>query len=49
MSPATLVHLAGPISGGPGPGLFLRLIVIGSIVGVLLLVWILAKAHSDNN
>ncbi|MDH6138728.1 MULTISPECIES: hypothetical protein [Kitasatospora] len=48
MSPAALAHLAAPISSGPGPGLFLRLIVIGSIVGVLALVWILARANSNN-
>ncbi|GAA1982063.1 hypothetical protein [Kitasatospora viridis] len=48
MSPATLVSLAAPISGGPGPGLFLRLVVIGSLVGVVLLAWILLRAGRDN-
>ncbi|MFE9423385.1 hypothetical protein ACFYNO_10520 [Kitasatospora sp. NPDC006697] len=48
MSPAALVSLAGPISAGSGPGLFLRLIVVGSILGVLALVWILARANRDN-
>ncbi len=48
MSPATLVSLAGPISSGPGPGLFLRLVVLGSIVGVGLLAWILVRAGRNN-
>ncbi|MEV7175947.1 hypothetical protein [Kitasatospora sp. NPDC093679] len=47
MSPATLAHLAGPISNENGPGLFLRIIVIGSIVGVGLLAWILVRAGRD--
>ncbi|MEV8095529.1 hypothetical protein [Kitasatospora sp. NPDC085879] len=48
MSPATLADLAGPISSENGPGLFLRIIVIGSIVGVGLLAWILVRAGRDN-
>ncbi|MDH6118744.1 hypothetical protein [Kitasatospora sp. GAS204B] len=47
MSPDALVNLAA-ISGGPGPGLFLRLVVLGSIVGVCLLAWILVRAGRDN-
>ncbi|GAB2729673.1 hypothetical protein [Kitasatospora kifunensis] len=47
MSHADLVNLAA-ISGGPGPGLFLRLIVLGSIVGVCLLAWILVRAGRNN-
>ncbi|MEV6211273.1 hypothetical protein [Kitasatospora sp. NPDC051914] len=48
MSPATLAHLAGPISSENGPGLFLRIIVVGSIVGVGLLAWILVRAGRNN-
>ena len=48
MSPTALVNLAGPISNESGPGLFLRLVVLGSIVGVLLLAWILVRAGRDN-
>ncbi|MDH6578708.1 hypothetical protein [Kitasatospora sp. MAP5-34] len=48
MSTHTLVNLAAPISSGPGPGLFLRIIVISSIVGVCLLGWILVRAGRDN-
>ncbi|GJF28498.1 hypothetical protein KNE206_11980 [Kitasatospora sp. NE20-6] len=48
MSPETLVHLAGPISTENGPGLFLRIIVVGSLVGVALLAWILLRAGRDN-
>ncbi|MFJ5232100.1 hypothetical protein ACIQBJ_19645 [Kitasatospora sp. NPDC088391] len=44
MSPADLVLLAGPISTEKGPGLFLRIILIVSFVGVGLLVWALARA-----
>ncbi|MCX4749022.1 hypothetical protein OG455_26520 [Kitasatospora sp. NBC_01287] len=47
MSPDALVNLAA-ISNGPGPGLFLRLIVLGSIIGVCLLAWILVRAGRDN-
>ncbi|RKE19067.1 hypothetical protein [Streptomyces sp. TLI_171] len=47
MSPADLVQLAGPISNENGPGLFLRFILIGSFVGVALLVWALARAGRD--
>lgn len=45
MLPATALNLAEPISSGAGPGLFLRLIMIGSVVGVLLFVWLLARAN----
>lgn len=48
MSPATLVNLAGPISTESGPGLFLRIVVVASIVGVGLLAWILVRAGRDN-
>ncbi|MFE0457694.1 hypothetical protein ACFW1A_00340 [Kitasatospora sp. NPDC058965] len=48
MSHTDLAVLATPISDGPGPGLFLRLVVAGSIIGVLLLVWILARANRSN-
>lgn len=48
MSPATLVSLAGPISSGSGPGLFLRLIVLGSLIGVGLIAWILVRAGRNN-
>lgn len=48
MSPATLTHLAGPISDETGPGLFLRIVLIGSFVGVALLAWILLRAGRNN-
>ena len=48
MSPATLAQLAGPISNESGPGLFLRIIVVGSVVGVGLLAWILLRAGRNN-
>ncbi|WP_198042300.1 hypothetical protein [Kitasatospora azatica] len=48
MSHAALVNLAGPVSNESGPGLFLRLIVIGSIVGVGLLAWVLLRAGRNN-
>ncbi|WP_181442434.1 hypothetical protein [Streptomyces tateyamensis] len=48
MPHSALVTLAEPISPGTGPGLFLRLVVAASIVGVLLLVWILARAGRSN-
>ncbi|MFE5585314.1 hypothetical protein ACIRYZ_20725 [Kitasatospora sp. NPDC101155] len=44
MSTDTLVSLAAPISDEAGPGLFLRIIVIASFVGIGLLVWIMARA-----
>ncbi|MFJ5923699.1 hypothetical protein ACIQF6_13960 [Kitasatospora sp. NPDC092948] len=47
MSPADLVQLAGPISSESGPGLFLRIILIASFVGVGLLVWAIARAGRD--
>ncbi|MGF1428153.1 hypothetical protein [Kitasatospora sp. LaBMicrA B282] len=47
MSPDHLLNLAA-ISNGPGPGLFLRLVVVGSIIGVCLLAWILVRAGRDN-
>ncbi|MFF2625768.1 hypothetical protein [Kitasatospora griseola] len=49
MSPADLVQLAGPISSENGPGLFLRIIVIASFVGVGLLVWAIARASRDGD
>ncbi|GAA1267031.1 hypothetical protein GCM10009665_64930 [Kitasatospora nipponensis] len=48
MSPDALVNLAAPISSANGPGLFLRLIVLGSILGVGLLAWILLRAGRNN-
>ncbi|MFI9273798.1 hypothetical protein ACIGXM_24265 [Kitasatospora sp. NPDC052896] len=47
MSPEALVNLAA-ISNAPGPGLFLRLVVLGSMVGVCLLAWIMVRAHRDD-
>ncbi|MGA5822114.1 hypothetical protein ACPC54_30145 [Kitasatospora sp. NPDC094028] len=48
MSTDALVSLAAPISDDAGPGLFLRIIVVGSFVGIGLLVWIMAKAFRGN-
>ncbi|GAA0678240.1 hypothetical protein GCM10010193_34590 [Kitasatospora atroaurantiaca] len=48
MSPATLVSLAGPISTEAGPGLFLRIVLIASVVGVGLLAWLLVRAGRNN-
>ncbi|MFG2904920.1 MULTISPECIES: hypothetical protein [unclassified Kitasatospora] len=48
MSTETLVSLAAPISDETGPGLFLRIIVIASFVGIGLLVWIMARAFKNN-
>ncbi|MEV0194182.1 hypothetical protein ACIPYS_00435 [Kitasatospora sp. NPDC089913] len=48
MSTAALVSLAAPISGEDGPGLFLRIILIASFVGVGLLAWILLRAGRNN-
>ncbi|MFD7907345.1 hypothetical protein ACFV4F_02650 [Kitasatospora sp. NPDC059722] len=48
MSTDALVSLAAPISDEPGPGLFLRIIIIASFVGVGLLVWIMARAFRGN-
>ncbi|GAA2154496.1 hypothetical protein GCM10009760_53420 [Kitasatospora kazusensis] len=48
MSTSTLVQLAAPISSENGPGLFLRIVVVASIVGVCLLGWILVRAGRDN-
>ncbi|MFF2038865.1 hypothetical protein ACFVVX_00415 [Kitasatospora sp. NPDC058170] len=39
-----LVSLAGPISTESGPGIFLRVVVVGSFVGVGLLAWVLLRA-----
>lgn len=47
MSLAPVVILAAPISTGAGPGLLLRLMVVGVVVGVLLFVWLLARANRD--
>ncbi|WP_395296230.1 hypothetical protein ACF9IK_24380 [Kitasatospora hibisci] len=44
MSTDALVSLAGPISEEGGPGLFLRIIVVASFVGVGLLAWVLLRA-----
>ncbi|WP_327676844.1 hypothetical protein [Kitasatospora sp. NBC_00458] len=44
MSTEALVSLAAPISGEDGPGLFLRIIVVASFVGVGLLAWLLLRA-----
>ncbi|MFJ6616052.1 hypothetical protein ACIQOW_00500 [Kitasatospora sp. NPDC091335] len=48
MSTDTLVSLAAPISDEAGPGLFLRIIVVASFVGIGLLVWIMARAFKNN-
>ncbi|WP_199839612.1 MULTISPECIES: hypothetical protein [unclassified Streptomyces] len=48
MSTAALVSLAAPISGEGGPGIFLRIILIASFVGVGLLAWILLRAGRNN-
>ncbi|MFJ9695371.1 hypothetical protein [Kitasatospora sp. NPDC101183] len=48
MSTDALVSLAAPISDQPGPGIFLRVIVIASFVGIGLLVWIMARAFKGN-
>ncbi|MER7757236.1 hypothetical protein [Kitasatospora sp. NPDC097643] len=48
MSTDALVSLAAPVSDEAGPGLFLRIIVIASFVGVGLLVWIMARAFRNN-
>ena len=44
MSTEALVSLAAPISDEAGQGLFLRIIVVASFVGIGLLVWIMARA-----
>ncbi|MDH6125180.1 hypothetical protein [Kitasatospora sp. GP82] len=49
MSPVDgLTQLAGPISTEPGPGLFLRIVLVASFVGVGLLVWIMARAFRND-
>ncbi|MER7707866.1 hypothetical protein ACFXAF_04395 [Kitasatospora sp. NPDC059463] len=48
MSTAALASLAAPISAENGPGLFLRIIVVASFVGVGLLAWILLRAGRNN-
>ncbi|MGW6919407.1 hypothetical protein ACWGB8_37170 [Kitasatospora sp. NPDC054939] len=48
MTTEALVSLAEPISSESGPGLFLRIIVVGSFVGVGLLAWILLRAGRSN-
>ncbi|WP_316521422.1 hypothetical protein [Kitasatospora brasiliensis] len=48
MSTDALVSLAAPISDESGPGLFLRIIVVASFVGVGLLVWIMARAFKKD-
>ncbi|MCX4685541.1 hypothetical protein OG401_14675 [Kitasatospora purpeofusca] len=48
MSTAAFVSLATPISGENGPGLFLRIILIASFVGVGLLAWILLRAGRNS-
>ncbi|RKT18008.1 hypothetical protein BX285_2417 [Streptomyces sp. 1114.5] len=48
MSTDALVSLASPISDEAGPGLFLRIIIVASFVGVGLLVWIMARAFRGN-
>ncbi|MEU8919335.1 hypothetical protein AB0D10_00140 [Kitasatospora sp. NPDC048545] len=48
MSTDALVSLASPISDEAGPGLFLRIIVIASFVGIGLLVWLMARAFRGN-
>ncbi|MGW4898150.1 hypothetical protein ACWEQL_38800 [Kitasatospora sp. NPDC004240] len=48
MTTDALVSLAEPISGEAGPGLFLRIIVVASFVGVGLLAWILLRAGRSN-
>ncbi|MFD9592907.1 hypothetical protein ACFWA9_09105 [Kitasatospora sp. NPDC059973] len=48
MSTSALVSLAGPISTESGPGLFLRIIVVASFVGVGLLAWVLLRAGRNN-
>ncbi|GAA2257795.1 MULTISPECIES: hypothetical protein [Kitasatospora] len=45
----SLTQLAGPISTESGPGLFLRIILVASFVGVGLLVWIMARAFRSGN
>ncbi|MFJ8041562.1 hypothetical protein ACIRBX_13780 [Kitasatospora sp. NPDC096147] len=48
MNAATLAQLAGPISTEAGPGLFLRIVLIASVVGVGLLGWAIARANRNN-
>ncbi|WP_354640347.1 hypothetical protein [Kitasatospora camelliae] len=47
MSTAALAYLAGPISDEPGPGLFLRIILVASVVGVGLLAWLILRAGRE--
>ncbi|MED7953289.1 MULTISPECIES: hypothetical protein [unclassified Streptomyces] len=48
MSTEALVSLAAPISSENGPGIFLRIIVVASFVGVGLLAWLLLRAGRNN-
>ncbi|MFI5528611.1 hypothetical protein ACIA8O_08640 [Kitasatospora sp. NPDC051853] len=48
MNAATLAQLAGPISEEPGPGLFLRIVLVASVVGVGLLGWAIARANRNS-
>ncbi|GAA3009680.1 hypothetical protein GCM10020229_21640 [Kitasatospora albolonga] len=48
MNPATLAQLAAPISNESGPGLFLRIILVVSVVGVGLIGWAIARANRNN-
>jgi hypothetical protein len=39
--------LAGPISNGPGPGTFLRILVAVALVGVVVLAVLLLRGYRD--
>lgn len=48
MNAATLAQLAGPISNESGPGVFLRVVLVASVVGVGLIGWAIARANRNN-
>lgn len=49
MNPHLALMLARPISEESGPGIFLRTVVVATVVGICLFVWVLARAHRDND
>lgn len=47
MRTTTALQQLAAISNGSGPGMFLRIIVIASVVGVVLLAFVLLRGYRD--
>lgn len=47
MRTTTALQQLAAISNGTGPGMFLRIVVIASVVGVALLAFVLLRGYRD--